>query len=145
MLDNRRIEIGGIAPVQRGNGQIFQGFIWIGNYKFSMWTYQARYKHPQTGVSTKFIDAGKVIMRSSSGRMDATFGAIPNIGKELGVQPTNLLPELPGRISNGAGGMDLFTNAWLTPDGEQMFAGVGARPLLIPTAIDTYGCLDTGL
>jgi hypothetical protein len=31
------------------------------------------------------------------------------------------------------------------PDGEQFFAGFGSRPLLIPTAIDTYGCLDTDL
>lgn len=144
-LDNRRIIVGEIAPEQRGNGQIFQGYIWIGNYRFSMWTYQGRYKHPQTGVSTKYIDAGKVIVRASSGRMDATFGAIPNIGKLMGQQSTQLLPELPGRISNGAGSMDFFTNAWLTNDGEQLFAGIGARPLMIPTAIDTFGCVDTGL
>lgn len=145
LLNNRRIEIGGIAPTQRGNGQIFQGFIWIGNYRLAMYTYQGRYKHPQTGVSTKFITPGKVIVRSSSGRMDATFGAIPNIGALMGQQPMQLLPELPGRISNGMGGMDMFTNAWLTADGEQLFGGIGSRPLMIPTAIDTYGCLDTGL
>ena len=87
----------------------------------------------------------KVIVRSGQGRMDATFGAIPNIGSLMGAQATQLLPELPGRVSNAAGGMDLFTNAWLTADGEQLLGGVGARPLMIPTAIDTYGCLNTGL
>jgi len=144
-LDNRRIEVGAVSPEQRGNGQVYQGFIWIGNYKFAMYTYQARYTHPQTGVSTKYMDEGKVIVRSSSGRMDATFGAIPNIGALLGVQGGQLLPELPGRMSSSEGGIDLFTNAWLTNDGEQLMSGIGARPLMIPTAIDTYGCLTTGL
>lgn len=144
-LDNRRIELGGVAPEVRGNGATFQGWIRLGNYRYEMWTYAGRYKDPQTGNKISFVDAGKIIMRDSMGRMDATFGAIPNIGASLGQQATRLLPELPGRISNAAGGMDLFTNAWLSADGEQMFGGVGARPLMIPTAIDTYGCLDTQL
>ena len=93
----------------------------------------------------RYVSPEKVIVRSSTGRLDATFGAIPNIGTLMGAQATNLLPEMPGRVSNGEGGMDLFTNVWLSPDGEQLFGGAGARPLMIPTAIDTYGCLDTGL
>lgn len=145
-FDNRRIDLGTIAPMQmRGNGGSFRGVVEIGNYRYDVWTYGGRYKDPQTGLKVQFISPEKVIVRASSGRMDATFGAIPNIGKALGVQATNLLPELPGRVSNAAGGMDLFTNAWLSNDGEQLFGGVGARPLMIPTAIDTYGCLDTGL
>lgn len=145
-LDNRRMNIGSIGrPETRGQGGTFHGEISIGAYTYQIWSYTGRYTHPQTGTSTAFIDPAKVVMLSSMGRLDATFGAIPNIGKLLGVDQTNLLPELPGRVSNDAGGMDLHTNAWLTDDGEQLFAGMGARPLLIPTAIDTYGCLDTGL
>jgi hypothetical protein len=144
-LDTRRIELGGIAPEVRGNGATFQGWIRLGNYRYEMWTYGGRHKDPQTGNKIQFVDPGKVIMRDSSGRMDATFGAIPNIGALLGNQATTLLPELPGRVSNTADSMDLFTNVWLTPDGEQLIGGIGARPLMIPTAIDTYGCLDTQL
>lgn len=144
--DNRRMDLGTISPMEmRGNGGTFRGIIEIGNYRYDMWTYGGRYKHPQTGVKTQFIDPGKVVIRASSGRLDATFGAIPNIGALVGGQATGLLPELPSRISNADGGMDLFTNAWLSQDGEQLFGGVGARPLMIPTAIDTFGCLDTGL
>lgn len=143
-FDARRIDMGTIAPmVMTGNGGQFRGVVEIGNYRYDVWTYGGRYKHPQTGVKTQFIDPDKVVVRASSGRLDATFGAIPNIGSLMGQQATNLLPELPSRISNGGGGMDLHTNAWLSNDGEQLFGGVGARPLLIPTAIDTYGCLDT--
>lgn len=145
-FDNRRIDQGTIAPMQmRGNGGIYRGIVEIGNYRYDIWTYGGRYKNPQTGVKTQYMDPAKVIVRSSTARMDATFGAIPNIGVLLGAQANQLIPELPNRFSNGAGGMDLFTNAWLSDDGEQLFGGVGARPLMIPTAIDTYGCLDTGL
>lgn len=144
--DNRRIDLGTIAPMEmRGNGGSFRGIVEIGNYRYDIWTYGGRYKHPQTGVKTQYIDPANVVVRASSGRLDATFGAIPNIGALVGGQASNLLPELPGRVSNIAGGMDLFTNAWLSADGEQLFGGVGARPLMIPTAIDTFGCLDTGL
>ena len=88
------------------------------------------------------MDPNKVVVRSSTGRLDATFGAIPNIGKLLGAQATNnVLPELPSRANNVEGGMDMFWNAWITPDGEQLMGGVGSRPLMIPTAIDTFGCL----
>lgn len=146
-FDNRRINTGALGMMQvRGNGGQFRGVVEIGNYKFDVWTYGARYTDPQTGLKTQYIDPGKVVMRSSSGRMDATFGSIPNIGNLIGHQNAAkaLLPELPGRIRNQEGSMDLFTNAWLSADGEQLFGGVGARPLLIPTAIDTFGCLDTG-
>ena len=144
LLDNRRMDTGAVVPMQkRDNGGTYRGWIEIGNYRYDMWTYGGRYKHPQTGVKTPFIADDKVIVRDSSGRMDATFGAIPNIGALLGEMGPNLIPELPGRISNTAGGMDLHANAWLSSDGTQLFGGVGARPLMIPTAIDTFGCLDT--
>ena len=145
-FDNLGIDMGRLAGgTKQGSGATYRGVIDLGNYKFEVWTYNGKYKDPQTGNKLRFLDAGKVICRSGSGRLDATFGAIPNIGKLLGQQPTQLLPDLPGRFSNRAGGMDLFTNVWLTDDGEQMFGGVGSRPLLIPTAIDTFGCLDTQL
>ncbi len=145
-FDNRRIDLGQISPMEmRGNGGNFRGIVEIGNYRYDVWTYGGRYKDPQTGNKVQFLDPAKVIVRASSGRFDATFGAIPNIGKALGVQNSNLLPELPSRIAGAEMGIDLFTNAWVTPDGEQLFGGVGSRPLLIPTAIDTYGCISTGV
>lgn len=145
-FDIRRMDLGTIAPMQmRGNGGAFRGIVELGNYRYDVWTYGGRYKDPQTGNKLQFMDPGKVIIRASSGRMDATFGAIPNIGALMGAQATSLLPELPGRLTNAEGGMDLFANAWLSADGEQLFGGVGARPLMIPTAIDTFGCLDTQL
>ncbi len=141
LLDNRRIAIGGIAPVSRGDEATFQGTITIGDYFFEMWTLPSRYTDPQTGVSTPFMDPAKVVVKASQSRMDGTFGAIP-----LVVPPDQrLLPFLPGRISNQAGGVDLFPNAWVSNDGTNIFASLASRPLMIPVAIDTFGCLDTGL
>lgn len=145
-LDTRRIEVGGIGPMQvQGNGATYRGRLDIGSYQYMIYTYAGKYRDPVDGTLKDYMDPGKVIVRDSSGRLDATFGAIPNIGKILGAQPMNLLPEMPNRLSNVGGGMDLHTNVWLSPDGEQLFVGVGARPLLIPTAIDSYGAIDVGL
>lgn len=146
VFETRRIDQGMISPFeQRGDGGQFRGEVDIANYKFNVWTYGNRYKDPQTGNKVQFVDPGKVIMLSSSSRFDATFGSIPNIGRELGINTVSILPELPPRFSDSGAGRDLFTNVWITPDGENLFGGVGSRPLMIPTAIDTYGCLDTGV
>lgn len=144
-FDATRANLGTITAMEaRGGGGIYRGTIELGNYKLDVFTYNGRYKDPQTGASTPFMDPGKVIVRTSTARFDATFGAIPNIGALMGATG-RLIPELPGRMSSAANGMDLFTNVWMSPDGEQLFGGVGARPLMIPTAIDTYGCLTTQL
>lgn len=140
-FDLRRAEQGIVEMSEMRGGGLFRGVAEIGNYKFDLWSYNARYAHQQTGTSTPFVTAGKVIMRASTGRMDATFGAVPNINQILG-QP-QLLPELPQRFANGDGRVDLFPNVYKAADGSQLLADVAARPLLIPTAIDTYGCLTT--
>jgi hypothetical protein len=139
LLDNRRMILGGVAPQARGQGAKFVGFIEIGDCRLDMWIYSGRYKHQQTGVSTRFMHPDKVVVRASSGRMDATFGNIPKI---VGADP-RVAPFLPPRISSRAGGMDLHPHAWIDETGENLKAGVASRPLLIPTAIDTYGCLNT--
>lgn len=137
--DNIRIDMGAVAPQTRGEGATFMGFIWIRSYRYSMWTYDGRYKDPQTGVSTPFMHPQKVVVMDSQARLDATFGGVPRL-----VPPdSRVLPFLPDRISNVGSGVDMFTNAWVTADGETLYSGASARPLMIPTAIDTFGCLDT--
>lgn len=135
-LDSRRGVTAELAPVARGQGATFQGWVWIGNYREEMWTYDGFYTHPQTGVATPFVNTNKVII-DSDGRLDLTYGAIP-----LLVPPDQrVMPYLPPRISSASGGLDLTTNAWLTPDNKRVMVSAGTRPLTIPTAIDTFGCL----
>lgn len=137
-----RADLGTISPMnRRGNGGLFRGVVEIGNYKLDVFTYNGRYIDPETRVKTRYLPNGSVIVRTTGARLDATFGAIPRImGPER-----RALPFIPPRISNSGGRVDLQTNAWVTPDGEQLFGSVGTRPLLIPTDIDSFGCLTTGL
>jgi hypothetical protein len=124
------------APQVRGLGATFQGWIWAGHYRFEMWTYDGFYQHPQTGALTPFIGDNKVVMLGD-GRLDLTYGALPLI-----VPPDQrALPFLPARISSAGRGLDLTTNAWVTPDGKRVMVSAGTRPLTIPTAIDTFGCI----
>lgn len=141
-FDTRRVDLGNIGPMQKvGNGGIFRGMVEIGNYKYELWTYNGRYKHPQTGVKTLYVPNDKVIIATSSARLDATFGNIPRIVPPDG----RVLKYMPSRMRNTRGGMDLHPNAWVTPDGTTLAGSLGSRPLLIPTAIDTFGCLDTDI
>jgi hypothetical protein len=124
------------APAVRGQGATFQGWIWAGHYRFEMWTYDGFYSHPQTAALTPFLGDNKVVM-IGDGRLDLTYGAIPMITPP----DQRALPFLPPRISSAGGGLDLTTNAWVTPDGKRVMVSAGTRPLTIPTAIDTFGCL----
>lgn len=141
-LDTTRMAANAIVPMERmGNGGTYRGTVEVGNYKLDIWTYSGTYKHPSTGVSTKYVPDDKVIVRASSERLDATFGGIPRIA---GADP-RVPAALTERVSVPSQMMDLQMNAWITPDGETMMVQAGTRPLMIPTAIDTFGCLDTGI
>jgi hypothetical protein len=136
-LESRRGVLAEIAPVARGSGATFQGWVWIGHYRFEMWTYDGYYKHPQTGTLTPYVATDNVIMLGD-GRLDLTFGAIPIITPP----DQRALPFLPPRIGSEGRGLDLTTNAWVTPDGKHVMVSAGTRPLTIPTAIDTFARLD---
>lgn len=138
-LDNRNMLIGQVAPQVRGEGATFQGFVWVGNYRFEMWTYDGFYRDPQTGNHLPYIGDDNVVMLSDGGRLDLSYGAIPRIAPP----DPRALAFLPPRMSSSDRGLDLTTNAYFTPNGNTLMVEAGTRPLTIPTAIDTFGCLDT--
>lgn len=138
-LDNRRINLGEVRPQANGGGATFQGYIWLGDYRFEMWTYNKTYIDPQTLTHTAYVATDKVIMLAREGRRDLTFGEIP-----MFMPPQSRAAQfLPRQMNMGAIGLGLTTNAWVTPDGAQLRLMAGTRPLPIPTAIDTLGVLDT--
>jgi hypothetical protein len=137
-LNLRRGAVIELAPVSRGSGATFQGWVWIGHYRFEIWTYNGFYAHPQTGTLTPFVNTDHVLMLSSDGRLDLTFGAIPMV-----VAPdARAMPYLPPRIASEGRGLDLTTNAWVSADGKTVNVSAGTRPLTIPTAIDTFARID---
>ena len=138
-LDNRRMELGGIAPEFEDSGATFQGFIWIGNYKFQMWSYPDTFKDPQTGNATPYVDDNKVIMLSTRTRLDMTSAKVP---LPLGPDP-RVASLLPGRLVSRSAGFDVTPNVYTTPNGKQIMGELESRPLLIPVQIDGYGCITT--
>lgn len=139
LLDNRRMELGTINPRFATSGATFYGNVWIGSYMFEMWTYPATYKHPQTGVVTKYVTDDKVIMTSSTTRLDITSAVVP---LPLGPDP-RVAGLLPGRLTSIDNDFDVTPNIYATPNGKQIMGELESRPLLIPVQIDGYGCLNT--
>lgn len=150
-FDNRRIDRGSLELLGGGGtgGANFWGVITVGGFKLELWTYSNRYEDPQSGNTVNYLDPAKVLMMPmpENIRLDGFFGGVPNIGRELGMGGESLLAQLglPTRFGSTSGGMDIFVNAWLSENKEQINAGMASRPLLAPIAIDRYGCLDTGV
>jgi len=130
--------LGQLAPAKRGKGATFQGFIWIGSYRFEMWTYTGGCVDPQSGDWGPYIDDNNVVMLAQDARLDLTFGGIPKIVETEG----RVLQFLPRRIVDEGTQLDLITSAWVSPDGETLTVQLASRPLTIPTEIDSFGCLD---
>ena len=137
-LDNRRIDQGTFNPQMRGQGGKFQGVIHIGNYRFEIWTYNGRGILPGSVSKTKFIDDDKCIVRASGGRLDTVFGGVPT-PTAVDARFRDILPD---RVSIPRA-VDIAPNIWTSPNGKQTILELESRPLLIPTGIDTFGCIDT--
>ncbi len=137
--DNRRIDMGGIRPELRNSGGKLQGVAHIGNYEVEIWTYNGR-GIPPGGAKIKFVNAASCIVMSSIARLDTVFAGVP--------VPVDRDPRfegvLPDRISIPQG-VDLAPNIWATPNGKQINVEIESRPLLIPTAIDSFAKIATGV
>lgn len=144
-LDIKNANYGMIEmPQMRGNGGTYHGKITIGTDVFEMWTYDGTYKDPKTQQQTYYMHPDKVTIMSTQSRLDAAFGAVPNIGELLGDSTrSQFLPELPPRLSSLKESFDIFLNAWMDDRKENLFAGAASRPVFIPTALDSFGTLTT--
>lgn len=139
LLEKSRLVMGTMAPAARGAGASYRGRIWIDYYEYELWMYDGYYKHPQTGTLTPYVADDHVIMLSKDGRLDLSFGSIP-----MFIPPDRReLPQfIPTMLNSSEKGLALTTNAWVTEDGKNLMVSAGTRPLTIPTAIDSFGCLD---
>ena len=138
-LDNRRIDIGEIAPEMVDSGATLYGHVWVGTYRMSIWTYPDTFTDPQTGLPVKYIADDKVVMKSSRTRLDMTSARVP---LPLGPDP-RVAGLLPGRLSSRPAGFDVTPNVYATPNGKQIVGELESCTLLIPVQIDGFGCLDT--
>ena len=138
-LDNRRVDIGRIAPVIRGGGGTFMGRIIVGDCELELWTYDGTYDDPQTGDSTPYLHPDKVVVQAANGRLDMVHGGIPRV-----IPPDPRLEFLiPGRLSDMETGLDIMPNVASDKWGNNIEIGAAARPLAVPTDIDSFACIDT--
>lgn len=138
-IEHRRADMIDLpSPRLLNSGASYMGDVVIRNYPFRMWTYNAEYKNPNGGALTSYVNAEYVIMMSAGARLDLTFGNIPTIGGP----EARALQFLPRRLSDGAEGLDVITNAWLTEGNEHLVVKTSARPLTIPSEIDSFARLD---
>jgi hypothetical protein len=139
-LDSRRGVLGDMNPRFDNSGATFYGNVWVGAYKFEIWTYPETYEHPQTSAVTDFVGVDNVIMLSDGARLDRASARVP---LPLGPDP-RVSGLLPGRLNaGGENGFDLTPNVYATPNGKQIMAELETRTLLIPVDIDSFGTIDT--
>jgi hypothetical protein len=137
-LDRTTLNLAVLNPSNRSEDATFYGMIWIENYQYEIWLYDAYYKHPQTGTLTPYIDDENVILESSQARLDLSFGSIPMI-RPPDPQAAQFIS---GRMSSVAGQFDFTPNAYFAPNGSKLFVEAGTRPLTIPTEIDSFACIN---
>lgn len=141
-LDNRRLEGSGIKTLEKmDNGAEYRGILEVGSYKLHIYTYSEVYEDPETEELVNYLPTDKVIIRSSRGRLDATFGIIPKIGGRDPRLPSGLFE----RVKSGPDMIDIQIWAQIKGNSDGVEIEVGTRPLLIPVAIDTFGCLTIGI
>ena len=75
---------------------------------------------------------------TSETRFDKLFGGVP---RAVPIDP-RFAGVLPDRISVPEAA-DFSPNIYATPNGRQTIIELMSRPLLVPTAVDGYGCLTT--
>jgi hypothetical protein len=138
LLDNRRLELGGIAPKRLSEDQIFQGYLTLNGMRAELYTYKGSYDHPQTGADTRYVSAWDVIGIASNAPRRMTFGGIPRL-----VPPDQRVASLGlGALLAPGMGIAATTNAWVDAEGTSIYGSVATRPLAIPVAIDCHVCLN---
>lgn len=140
LLDKQHLKIGEIAAnARRDLGAAFQGQITIGTNTYDLYVYDVEYKDPVSGVMTPYVAEDNVLIKHSASRLDMSWGNYPLLARPEDA----VMPYLPRRMSSASAGLDLITNAYRQLDGSGVTIGAYARPLPIPVAIDTLGCLKT--
>jgi hypothetical protein len=122
-------------PQAREDGSSFIGYFSVDSYLLEIWLYDAVYKHPQTGVITPYVPDNKVLLVPEGADLRIAFGSIPRI-----VPPDPRVAQFIPDSLRGPG-FGLSPYVWVTPDGLHVKVSVGSRPLVIPTAIDTFGTI----
>lgn len=136
-LDNRRINVSQVESVVPMGGAYYHGTLGIGSFKLNMWTYDDEYQLTEGGAYTPFLPDNKTII-TARGRMNATFGGIPRL-----VPKDSRLSFIPDRFNVPGQFLDMSIFPSVSKNGTNLSIEVGTRALVVPVAIDTFGCVTT--
>jgi len=139
-LNFRRANTINVVPQRPvGAGAKFRGQIDLGETIVDILTYDGRYKDPQTGTVTPYMNEKLVIMRNSAARMDGFMGEVPRLGNPEG----QVLRYLPQRVPNFQAGLYTHMNAKLTDNLMALEVEVMVRNAFQPTDRDSFAIIDT--
>ena len=135
-LNTRYVEPGRLAPGDVVQGAKLWGRLTIGQYVFDIYIYDEFYQTTAVPpVATPYVTTDSVIMLNRAARLVKAFGAVeilPQFQDEYRRLGMPMVPEFqPGQI---------MPFAYEKPPAALM-AGVQSAPVMIPTAIDTFGDL----
>lgn len=141
-LDNRRMEMGRIAP-RVGEGvadATYLGVINAGSRNFDVWMHDHTYRHPQTGADTPYVGVNNAILLASNARRETLYGSVPRV-VPVDNRLAGLLPQRAR--ADRSGGVDIHPYVYAAPNGSSATVEVASRPLVhCPNAL-TFGTLNT--
>jgi len=138
-LDNRRINRSEVErPSRDREGAAYHGTIIVGNRTLELWLYDGFFRDPVTETLATYIGDDNALVLSSRARLDMSYGAVPYFRPEA-----RAMQYLPTLIQSAEQGLSLSMNSYITQDNSALRVEVASRPLPIPTAIDTFGVINT--
>ena len=121
------------------DGRVLQGTFSAGGSILTIYTYDKTYKDPATGNKTKYINDDKVIILDSSSRFDIVPTHVPRFKSSRNPYSDRMPSTLPlHKIPNG-----IQVNPWLSGNNRVLHIETYQNTVLIPTALNDYGCLTT--
>ena len=136
--DDRHVEVLKIAPELENSGAVYYGYVWVGTYKLEIWTYDATYKDPQTGLPVRFLKDDSAIISASKARLDLASAEVPEP-----IPDPRVVGLVPGQLLEPDHNFDITSNVYSSDNGRFLFGELESRPLCIPVQIDGFGCITT--
>lgn len=133
-LNQNLIKPGEINPSEVIEGATFQGRIWIGDYQLDLYSYPEFYL-TSADVVTPYVTTDSVILAARGADYRIAYGAVELLPDAVDEHRRLGLPNAPAFVPGR-----IVPYAFAEPP-SSLWAGVQSAPLLIPTAIDTFGDL----
>jgi len=134
LLDNRRMEFGGISPEMRDQA-VYCGNIWAGAYELQIWLYDDHYEDPETEADKSYIEPKNVVVMASKAARERQSRFLPYM-----TPPDPRVSQyVPARVTSLENNIDFFTNIYPTQDNKSIVGEIESSMLLYPKAVDAHG------